>query len=120
MSACRELNEAAGRPWVILSGGVDISEFLVDLALAVDAGASGFLCGRAIWKDVMPRYPDLPSMRAFLQRAAATNFLRANAAAELARPWYDHPYHGGWDQVRLADAGEEWYRRYRAEAARVG
>ena len=119
MSACRELNEAAGRPWVILSGGVEISEFLVNLTLAVDAGASGFLCGRAIWKDVMPRYPDLGSMRTFLQREAATNFLRANAAAELARPWYAHPSHGGWDQVGLTDAGEEWYRRYRAETAKV-
>lgn len=120
MSACRQLNEAAGRPWVILSGGVGISEFLVNLALAVDAGASGFLCGRAIWKDVMPRYPDLGAMRAFLQREAAANFLQANAAAERARPWYDHPYHGGWEQVALTDAGEDWYRRYGAEAAKVG
>ena len=90
-----------------------------NLTLAVDAGASGFLCGRAIWKDVMPRYPDLGSMRIFLQREAATNFLRANAAAELARPWYAHPSHGGWDQVGLTDAGEEWYRHYRAETAKV-
>lgn len=118
-NACRELNEAARRPWVILSGGVDISEFLVNLSLAVDAGASGFLCGRAIWKDVMPRYPDLAAMRAFLQKEAAWNFARANATAELARPWYMHPHFGGWDRLELAHAGEDWYRRYQAEAVSV-
>jgi len=118
-SACRELDEAAGRPWVILSGGVDISEFLVNLSLAVDAGASGFLCGRAIWKDVVPRYPDLAAMRAFLQREGAWNFARTNATAELARPWYAHPSFGGWDRVEVAQLGEEWYRRYQAEAVTV-
>src|SRR3972149_6690101 len=38
---CRELNEVSRRPWVILSGGVDIKEFLANLELALDAGASG-------------------------------------------------------------------------------
>ena len=115
--SCRELNEAARRPWVILSGGVDISEFLVNLSLSAEAGASGFLCGRAIWKDVMPRYPDVPAMRAFLQREGAFNFARANATAELARPWYTHPHVGGWDRLELTHAGEEWYRRYHSETA---
>jgi tagatose 1,6-diphosphate aldolase len=118
-AACRELDGAARRPWVILSGGVDINEFLVNLTLAVDAGASGFLCGRAIWKDVVPKYPDLAAMREFLERDGAANFARANAAAELARPWHAHPHFGGWDRVELAQMGEEWYRRYQAEAAPV-
>jgi tagatose 1,6-diphosphate aldolase len=43
---CRRLHEAAGVPWVILSAGVDIEEFLVQVDVTVDAGASGFLCGR--------------------------------------------------------------------------
>ena len=118
-ASCRELNEAARRPWVILSGGVDIGEFLFNLSLAVEAGASGFLCGRAIWKDVVPRYPDLAAMRAFLQREGAFNFTRANATAELARPWYAHPHFGGWDRIELAHAGEEWYRRYQSGAVSV-
>jgi len=109
---CRELNEAAARPWVILSGGVDIKEFLVNLGLAVAAGASGFLCGRAIWKDVVPKYPDIAAMRAFLRAQGVDNFTRANAAAERARPWFAHPRFGGWDQVALADGDEVWYQRY--------
>lgn len=109
---CREVDAAAQRPWVILSGGVEIKEFLTNLELAVDAGASGFLCGRAIWKDAVPRYPDLGAMRAHLVSTAAYNFVRANAVAERARPWFAHRSFAGWDEVRLADDGEQWYRRY--------
>lgn len=109
---CREVDAAVQRPWVILSGGVDIKEFLVNLELAVDAGASGFLCGRAIWKDAVPRYPDLDAMRAYLTSEGVYNFVRANASAERARPWYMHPVFAGWDAVRIADEGGQWYRRY--------
>jgi len=111
---CRELDEAAGRPWVILSGGVDIAEFLVALEQAVAAGASGFLCGRAIWKDAVPRYPDLVAMRRYLQADGTDNFTRANAAAERARPWFAHPRFGSWDAVQLAQDGERWYQQYQA------
>ncbi|HLW58468.1 MAG TPA: tagatose 1,6-diphosphate aldolase [bacterium] len=111
---CRDLDAAAGRPWVILSGGVGIREFLANLDLAVDAGASGFLCGRAIWQDVLPLHPDRQAMRAFLASTASHNFDRANAVAERARPWFDHPHFGGWGQIRLQGGGADWYRRYGA------
>lgn len=109
---CRLLNAASRRPWVILSGGVAIEEFLVYLEVAADAGASGFLCGRAIWQDALSRYPDLDSMRAFLEREGAQNFQRANAVAERATPWFAHPRIGGWERVRLPEKEETWYREY--------
>lgn len=111
-AACRELDATAQQPWVILSGGVDIKEFLVNLDLALEAGASGFLCGRAIWKAVVPKYPDLGAMRALLASEAAYNFVRANATAECARPWFAHPCFGGWDHVQMRDGHEHWYKHY--------
>jgi len=87
---CRQLNEAAGVPWVILSAGVDIEEFLIQVGLATEAGASGFLCGRAIWKDVVAFYPDVASMEKWLRSEGAYNFLRANAYAQRALPWFGH------------------------------
>jgi len=60
----------------------------------------------------VPRYPDLGAMRAYLTSAAAYNFVRANAVVERARPWFAHPSFVGWDEVRLADEGEQWYRRF--------
>lgn len=71
-----------------------MGEFLVNLDLAVEAGASGFLCGRAIWQDVLPLHPDRRSMRSFLASTAVHNFARANAGR--ARPGFAHPRLGGW------------------------
>jgi len=86
--ACARLNEAARLPWVILSAGVGIEEFLIQVELAVEAGASGFLCGRAIWKDAILLYPDLAAMEEWLRTQGTYNFLRANAYAYRARPWF--------------------------------
>jgi tagatose 1,6-diphosphate aldolase len=82
---CHELDEASQIPWVILSAGVDYEEFLKNLRYAVDAGASGFLCGRAIWKEAVGK----KDMDAFLR---ATSVTRLNQLVEIveqhARPWF--------------------------------
>ncbi len=88
---CRQLDDAADVPWVILSAGVDITEFLVQLDLATEAGASGFLCGRAIWKDAINLYPSVDKMEEWLRAQGVHNFVRANAHAHSARPWFRHP-----------------------------
>lgn len=114
---CHELNDAAGSPWVILSAGVDIEEFLVQVALACEAGASGFLCGRAIWKGVLEQFPDEARMEAWLATEGAYNFVRANAYAETARPWFEHPKFGG--QIELHGKSPNWYAEYAAPTALV-
>lgn len=55
--ACERLSEAIGRPWVVLSQGVDRDDFLTAVRAACRGGASGFLAGRALWSDVVGR-PD--------------------------------------------------------------
>jgi tagatose 1,6-diphosphate aldolase len=90
---CRELDAACGVPWVLLSAGVSLSEFLADLELAVEAGSSGFLCGRALWQGSVSRYPDAEAMEAYLDETGAVNFLRANAICEAATPWFAHRPH---------------------------
>ena len=87
---CRELDAASAMPWVILSAGVEIEEFLVQVELATEAGASGFLCGRAIWKDVVKLYPSTADMEEWLCTRGAYNFVRANAYAHQALPWHRH------------------------------
>ncbi len=95
---CRQLNQAAGIPWVILSAGVNIEEFLVQVDMATAAGASGFLCGRAIWKDAIPLYPDLVKMETWLRTQGGHNFARAKAHAGLALPWPQHRAFAGDSQ----------------------
>ncbi|MNN97890.1 putative aldolase YihT [compost metagenome] len=40
-------------PWVILSSGVDEKLFPRAVRVAMQAGASGFLAGRAVWSSVV-------------------------------------------------------------------
>jgi sulfofructosephosphate aldolase len=54
-SACERLTQAIGRPWVVLSQGVDRDDFLTAVRAACRGGASGFLAGRALWSDVVGR-----------------------------------------------------------------
>lgn len=109
---CQRLDAASTLPWVILSAGVDIEEFIENVHLATEAGASGFLCGRAIWKDAVQYYPDTEAVNRFLADEATTNFTNANAAAENARPWFNHRQFGGAENVQIAKQSATWYRDY--------
>jgi tagatose 1,6-diphosphate aldolase len=109
---CRKLDEAAGVPWVILSAGVDIEEFLIQVQLATEAGASGFLCGRAIWKDALSVYPDKAKMEEWLCSQGVYNFIRANAYAERALPWFCHRRFGSLKDIELAQQSPNWYAEY--------
>ncbi len=109
---CRKLDEASTLPWVILSAGVDIAEFIENVKLATAAGASGFLCGRAIWKKVFEYYPDISAVTAFLENEATTNFYNSNAAAENALPWFEHRQFGGAENIQLAKCSESWVQEY--------
>jgi tagatose 1,6-diphosphate aldolase len=106
---CAAVDQASRVPWVILSAGVDISEFLVSVDLACAAGASGFLCGRAIWKEAIPRFNTREEMVEFLEGEAAINFLKCNAAAERALPLWEHR---SFQDVGVASDTADWHRVY--------
>jgi tagatose 1,6-diphosphate aldolase len=109
---CRRLDEAAGVPWVILSAGVGIAEFLIEVELAAAAGASGFLCGRAIWQGALPMVGDESAMERYLRDEGRVNFLKANAAAESSRPWFQHRKCGGGEELTVAGASPHWHTEY--------
>lgn len=48
---CERITEFVASPWVVLSSGVEPDHFADAVALAVSAGASGFLAGRAVWRS---------------------------------------------------------------------
>jgi len=53
LNASQKLNEQINMPWVILSSGVDEKLFPRAVSVAMQAGASGFLAGRAVWSSVV-------------------------------------------------------------------
>ncbi len=50
---CQEITRLAGRtPWILLTGGDNFELFRHHLSYAIQAGAQGFLAGRALWQEV--------------------------------------------------------------------
>lgn len=81
--ACGEVDSASAVPWTLLSAGEDFPRFLAMLEVACDAGASGFVAGRAVWRDVV-----LGSDAGAAWRHAADRLGRlAQTTRERARPW---------------------------------
>lgn len=46
------------RPWVMLSGGGPFEQYLDQVGRAVAQGCSGFMAGRAVWREVTQVAPD--------------------------------------------------------------
>ena len=102
-AACTRLSDASAVPWVLLSAGVDFEQFSPQVQVACECGASGFLAGRAIWKEA-----------AAMSAAERAAFLHATATARLsqlleiaalnARPWTDF--------YAAPQSSETWYESY--------
>lgn len=106
---CRELDQASAVPWVILSAGADIGPFSRMVELACRAGASGFLAGRAIWKDYVA-IPNPAERREMLATKAVHNLgIIAHIAERDGKSWTTHP---GVEIPTPSDFPPDWYRSY--------
>ena len=70
-------------PWVLLSGGMPPDRFVGALRASLDAGARGYLAGRAVWWGPIQAYPDLDAIRHNLSQDGVAVLRALNA--ELAR-----------------------------------
>jgi len=109
LGLCRELNEAAGLPWVLLSAGVDFDSFKKQVEIACKAGASGFLAGRALWQEGAQIRSRKERMSFFRDTAAPRLKELAEIADSYGRPWY---FKLGAKQGKFAPVAEGWYRSY--------
>ncbi len=106
---CRQLDNSSQVLWVILSGGVDFEVFCQQVEIACQAGASGFLGGRAIWQEAM-QIDDAPERLKYLSTVAVDRLKRlAEIAGKYAVPWHKKLGIAGNE---LADIPEDWYREY--------
>lgn len=109
LGLCRQLDEAATVPWVILSAGIDYPAFRKEVELACRAGASGFLGGRAIWQEAV----------AMSERKERVKFLSTTVVDRLKElteittkygvPWYRKLNLGS---SLLTTISDDWYRNY--------
>jgi tagatose-1,6-bisphosphate aldolase len=87
--ACRRLADAVSAPWAVLSAGVGFDEFADVLRISCDeGGASGFIAGRAVWKDAVGM--DRSARLTHLQDEGLRRLEGCIAAIDgRARPWHE-------------------------------
>lgn len=101
----RESAAAATKPFIYLSAGVSDEEFRESLELATEAGVpfNGVLCGRATWKDGIPRYAKegAKAFEEWLRDRGVKNIQALNEVLERgAKPW--HARYGGLEKIRVS------------------
>ncbi|MCD6291459.1 MAG: tagatose 1,6-diphosphate aldolase [Anaerolineae bacterium] len=105
--ACEELTDATQVPWALLSAAVPFDLFERMVTVACEAGASGFIAGRAIWADAL-RVPE-PEVARTLEVAAERLEHLSALADEKSRPWQDrHPL----GQTIADQVQEGWHLSY--------
>ncbi|MAU12488.1 MAG: hypothetical protein CL607_21885 [Anaerolineaceae bacterium] len=100
---CTRLSDASIVPWVLLSAGVDFEQYEPQVQIACESGATGFLGGRAIWKEAVPLSTE--ERANFLATIGTERLARLSAiTAANARPWSD--FYTTWTSA------EDWYKSY--------
>jgi sulfofructosephosphate aldolase len=74
-------------PWVVLSSGVSIEDFPGAVEAACRGGASGFLAGRAVWRDAIGPDPE-PALH---ERSVPRLRRLGQIVDAVARPWTEAP-----------------------------
>lgn len=110
--ACHQITDISREPWVILSAGVDIAEFVYNVNIAANNGASGFLAGRAVWKDFAKYYPNEDDMRSWLSTSGIENYMKIYHASKNATPYFEHKQFKSFSNISIEMAGENWYKEY--------
>jgi tagatose 1,6-diphosphate aldolase len=108
-----EMGRLCARPWVMLSAGAGMREFKAVLAHAYQAGASGYLAGRAIWAEAFKAFPDWAEIEQGLAGPANDYMRDINLLTDHnAKPWWTN-----WGGVVLADNTEAFRHAYASPEA---
>ena len=101
--ACAELDDVAPVPWALLSGGGSFERFREQLGVACEAGASGFMVGRALWGDYVNAPPE--GQAELMRTSLRPRFAElADIATRDGRDWSA--------RHTLPPVDEQWYRTY--------
>ena len=109
LEACQALDAASSAPWILLSGGVSFEQFATQVRVACQAGASGFLAGRAVWQEAMV-LGEVSERQRWLETVAVERVERlTDLVGEFGRPWWRK-----WATTpeQLTAVTENWYTQF--------
>jgi tagatose 1,6-diphosphate aldolase len=107
----RALDQACVQPWVLLSAGVDYPDYKRQVELAVQAGASGVLGGRAFWKEYFLKEGQ-KAREQFAQQEAASRVRQVDEIVKRhGKPWFAR-YGLSMEELQGLRAAKNWHFRY--------
>src|SRR5262249_34408544 len=104
------LNDVCVKPWVLLSAGVKYDQYKKQVELAMKAGASGILGGRAFWTEFFT-YADPAQRQKFAETECVARVKELDAVVKTATPWFAK-YGYSMADLHAMRAAEGWNARY--------
>lgn len=101
--ACETISDTCSIPWALLSAGVNYDTFVQQARIACQAGASGVIVGRAVWKEIVTLPND--ERLNFLQTTGKERMTQLTATCrEHATPWFDN--------IEKPSTAHDWFENY--------
>ncbi len=108
------LNEAAIRPWVLLSAGEKFDIFIKQAELAMKAGCSGYMAGRAIFNE---SFENPKTMDSFLKSTGVERMKKLNEIVNAhAKGWMNRYSISTEELSKTVDA--HWYLNSKSPVAK--
>jgi len=95
---------------VLLSAGVDYPQYKKQVEMAMKAGASGILGGRAFWKEFFT-YTTAGERQKFAETECVKRVEEIDAIVKTGTPWFKK-YGYTMDDLQHFRASEGWHARY--------
>ncbi len=118
MDNLKKLNDACVKPWVLLSAGVDYDKYKKQIEMAMKAGASGILGGRAFWKEFFT-YASPAERQKFAETECVRRVQESDAIVKTGTPWFAK-YGLTMEDLHGMRAAEGWHARYAGGVATSG
>ncbi|HYH69348.1 MAG TPA: tagatose 1,6-diphosphate aldolase [Urbifossiella sp.] len=114
----KRLNDACVKPWVLLSAGVQYDQYKKQVEMAMKAGASGILGGRAFWKEFFT-FTSPAERQKFAETECVRRVTETDAIVKSGTPWFAK-YGLSTDDLSGIRASEGWHARYGGGTASAG
>ncbi len=114
----KKLNDACVKPWVLLSAGVDYDQYKKQVDMAMKAGASGILGGRAFWKEFFT-FSTPAERQKFAETECVKRVTETDAIVKTGVPWFKK-YGMSTEDLHAMRASDGWHARYGGGTATAG
>jgi tagatose 1,6-diphosphate aldolase len=106
-----KLNAVCERPWVLLSAGVDFPAYKKQVEMAMKAGASGVLGGRAFWKEYFLK-TKFEERDAFAKGECVSRVKQIDDIVKAQGKSWHSRYGLSMEDLQNMRACEGWHARY--------